>query len=160
VLEVTGLALAVMATAGITILIVRRLTNARAQSVTSAMDWVLLAALAVQVVMGFWLAFFYRWGSEWYLHTSVPWLRSLAAFNPQIQYVTAMPLPVKIHMLNAFVILALFPFTRLVHVVTLPLPYLFRPYQVVIWYRQRKDPYDAPAGVASIGPDVPYLRRG
>ena len=159
VLEVTGLALAVMAIVGLGILIVRRLTNARAQSVTTVMDWVLLAALGFQVVMGFWIAFFYRWGSEWYLHTSVPWLTSLFAFNPQIQYVTAMPLPVKMHMLNAFVILALFPFTRLVHVVTLPLPYLFRPYQVVIWYRQRKEPYHSPAGVASIGPDVPYLRR-
>jgi len=47
-----------------------------------------------------------------------------------------------------------------VHIVTLPLPYLFRPYQVVIWYRNRRVPYDAPAGVAAIGPDVPYLRRG
>jgi hypothetical protein len=62
-------------------------------------------------------------------------------------------------MLNAFVLLSLFPFTRLVHVVTLPLPYLFRPYQVVIWYRQRNVPYDAPSGVERIGPEVPYLRR-
>lgn len=159
ILEVTGLALALMALTGLAILIARRLTNARAQSVTTFMDWVLLAALGLQVVMGFWIAFFYRWGSEWYLHTAVPWLQSLVAFNPQIQYVTAMPLPVKIHMINAFVILALFPFTRLVHIVTLPLPYLFRPYQVVIWYRNRTQPYSAPPGVASIGPDVPYLPR-
>jgi nitrate reductase gamma subunit len=159
VLEVTGLALALMAICGLAILIARRLTNARVQFVTTGMDWVLLASLALQVVMGFWIAFFYRWGSEWYLHTSVPWLQSLAVFNPQIQYVTAMPLPVKIHMLNAFVLLSLFPFTRLVHVVTLPLPYLFRPYQVVIWYRQRNVPYDAPSGVERIGPEVPYLRR-
>jgi len=158
VLEVTGLALAVMAIVGMAILIFRRLTNVRAFSVTTYMDWVLLAALSLQVVMGFWIAFFYRWGSEWYLHTSVPWLHSLVVFNPQIQYVTAMPLPVKIHMFNAFVILALFPFTRLVHIVTLPLPYLFRPYQVVIWYRNRATPYAAPPGVARIGPDVPYLR--
>lgn len=160
ILEVTGLALAVMAVAGLVILILRRLVNVRAQRVTTIMDWVLLAALMLQVVMGFWIAFFYRWGSEWYLHTSVPWLQSLATFNPQIQYVTSLPLPVKIHMINAFVILALFPFTRLVHIVTLPLPYLFRPYQVVIWYRKRTDPYTAPTGVASIGPDVLYKQRG
>jgi nitrate reductase gamma subunit len=160
VLEVTGLALAVMAIVGLAILIVRRLTNARIQFVTTGMDWVLLAALSLQVVMGFWIAFFYRWGSEWYLHTAVPWLQSLAVFNPQIQYVAAMPVPVKIHMLNAFFILALFPFTRLAHVVTVPLPYLFRPYQVVIWYRRRKDRYAAPPGSERIGPDVPYLRRG
>lgn len=158
VMEITGLALALMAATGLAILIVRRLSNARVKNVTSAMDWVLLAALGFQVVMGFWIAFFYRWGSEWYLHTSVPWLVSLVNFNPQIQYVTAMPLPVKLHMLNAFVIVALFPFTRLVHIVTLPLPYLFRPYQVVIWNRKRNAPYEAPAGVARIGPDVPYVR--
>lgn len=157
-MEITGLALALMAATGLAILIVRRLSNARVKNVTSAMDWVLLAALGFQVVMGFWIAFFYRWGSEWYLHTSVPWLVSLVNFNPQIQYVTAMPLPVKLHMLNAFVIVALFPFTRLVHIVTLPLPYLFRPYQVVIWNRKRNAPYEAPAGVARIGPDVPYVR--
>jgi nitrate reductase gamma subunit len=158
ILEITGLALALMAIVGLATLIFRRLTNVRAQRVTTVMDWVLLTSLALQVVAGFWIAFFYRWGSEWYLHTSVPWLRSLAVFNPQIEYVTAMPLPVKIHMFNAFVIIALFPFTRLVHIVTLPLPYLFRPYQVVIWYRNRTVPYAAPPGTARIGPDVPYLR--
>lgn len=160
ILEITGLALAVMAIIGLGTLILRRLTNPRIQFVTTGMDWVLLASLALQVVMGFWIAFFYRWGSEWYLHTSVPWLRSLAAFNPQIQYVTAMPVPVKIHMFNAFVLLALFPFTRLAHVVTAPLFYIVRPYQVVIWYRQRNAPYAAPAGSERIGPDVPYLRHG
>ncbi|MBV8151359.1 MAG: respiratory nitrate reductase subunit gamma [Candidatus Eremiobacteraeota bacterium] len=160
ILEVIGLGLAVMAIVGLGILIVRRIVNVRANSVTSIMDWVLLAALALQVVMGFWVAYVYRWGSEWYLHTSVPWLQSLATFNPQIQYVTALPIPVKIHMLNAFMLLALFPFTRLVHVVTLPLVYLARPYQVVIWYRQRKEPYAAPPGVPVIGPDVPYLPPG
>jgi nitrate reductase gamma subunit len=159
IMEITGLALAVMAIIGLGTLIVRRATNPRIQFVTTTMDWVLLGALGVQVVMGFWVAFVYRWGSEWYLHTAVPWLWSLAAFNPQIQYVTAMPLPVKIHMFNAFFLLALFPFTRLAHVVTAPLLYIVRPYQVVIWYRQRNAPYSAPAGSERIGPDVPYLRR-
>jgi nitrate reductase gamma subunit len=159
ILEITGLALAIMAIVGLGTLIYRRLTNARIQFVTTGMDWVLLSSLALQIVMGFWIAFFYRWGSEWYLRTSVPWLRSLFNFDPQIQYVTAMPLPVKIHMFNAFVLLALFPFTRLAHVVTAPLLYLVRPYQVVIWYRQRNARNAAPAGSERIGPDVPYLRR-
>ena len=160
VMEITGLALAVMACVGLGILIVRRFINTRAYVLTSPMDWVLLASLALQVVLGFYIAFVYRWGSEWYLHTSVPWLQSLALFNPQTQYVTSLPLPVKMHMLNAFFLLALFPFTRLVHVVTLPLPYLFRPYQVVYWYRDRKQPYYAAPGVPQIGPDVPYVQRG
>jgi nitrate reductase gamma subunit len=160
VLEITGLALAVMACVGLAILIARRFVSVRANAVTTTMDWVLLAALALQVVMGFVIAFFYRWGSEWYLHTAVPWLWSLAVFNPQIQYVTSLPVVAKIHMINAFFLLALFPFTRLVHVVTLPLPYLFRPYQVVIWYRNRRTPYEPLPGIQQLGPDVPYAQRG
>ena len=86
--------------------------------------------------MGLWIALFYRWGSEWYLHTAVPWLVSLALFNPKIEYVTALPWIVKLHILGAFTIIALFPFTRLVHLISVPLSYLWRPYQVVIWNRR------------------------
>jgi nitrate reductase gamma subunit len=133
VLEVSGLALALMTIVGLVLLILRRLCNSRISIVTSPMDWVLLAALLGQVVLGFWVALFYRWGADWYLHTAVPWLASLFSLDPQIQYVTALPWVVKIHMLGAFLIIAIFPFTRLVHMVTFPIPYLWRPYQVIIW---------------------------
>jgi nitrate reductase gamma subunit len=49
-----------------------------------------------------------------------------------------MPMVVKLHTFNAFVIIALFPFSRLVHVVSVPLTYLSRPYQLVVWYRERR----------------------
>lgn len=133
VLEVTGLALALLTVLGLALLIGRRLRDRRILTVTSAMDWLLLAALLGQVVTGFWVALFYRWGSDWYLHTAVPWLVSLLVLNPQVQYVTALPWVVKLHMLGGFFIILLFPFTRLVHVVTVPITYLWRPYQVVIW---------------------------
>jgi len=66
----------------------------------------------------------------------VPWLWSLFSFHPRIQYVTALPWVVKLHMLGGFLIIALFPFTRLVHMIALPVSYLWRPYQVVIWNRR------------------------
>lgn len=135
VLEITGLALAAMAIVGLALLFIRRLTNARVLAVTSTMDWVFLAVLLGQVALGFSVALFYRWGSDWYLHTAVPWLVSLATLNPQVQYVSVLPWLVKIHMIGGFVIVALFPFTRLVHFITFPITYLWRPYQVVIWNR-------------------------
>jgi len=135
-LEVTGLALALMAALGMALLIVRRVVNPRIVAVTSVMDWVLLATLLAQVVLGFWVALFYRWGSDWYLHTAVPWLNSLLSFNPQTQYVAALPWVVKLHLLGGFLIILLFPFTRLVHLVTFPITYLWRPIQVVIWNRR------------------------
>ncbi len=137
VLEVTGMALAVMSAAGLAWLLVRRLTNARVMAVTTAMDWLTVVALLVQVILGLGVALFYRWGSGWYLSTAVPWLFSLAMFNPQIQAVAVLPLWVKLHMLSGFFIIAIFPFTRLVHLVTFPITYLWRPAQVVIWNRRR-----------------------
>jgi nitrate reductase gamma subunit len=133
VLEVTGLALALVAIVGLTLLILRRLENARALTVTTVADWLLLLVLLAQVILGFWVALRYRWGSDWYLHTAVPWLTSLIKLSPEIQYVTSLPWLVKLHMLGGFLIIALFPFTRLVHLVTVPITYLWRPYQVVIW---------------------------
>lgn len=135
-LEVTGLALALSALVGLVVLVVRRVTDGRARVVTSPADWVLLVVLVAQVGLGFWVALVYRWGSDWYLHTAVPWLASLAVLAPDVRHVTALPWVVKAHMLGAFVLLAVFPFTRLVHLVAVPLSYLWRPYQVVVWNRR------------------------
>jgi nitrate reductase gamma subunit len=136
VLEVTGLALALLALTGLVTLIVRRLGAARVLAVTSVADWLLLAILLVQVALGFWVALVYRWGSDWYLHTAVPWLYSLATLNPQTQFVTVLPWTVKLHMLGGFLLVAILPFTRLVHLLVFPITYLWRPYQVVIWNRR------------------------
>lgn len=138
VLEVTGLALALMTIVGILLLLIRRLTNPRVFAVTSIMDWVFLGVLVGQVALGFSVALFFRWGANWYLHTAVPWMVSLATLGPQTQYVSELPWLVKTHILGGFVLVALFPFTRLVHFVTFPITYLWRPYQVVIWNRSAK----------------------
>ena len=136
VLEATGLALTATALVGLTLLVVRRARDRRVRVVTSAMDWCLLAALLVQVGLGFWVALGYRWGGLWYLHSVVPWLASLATFHPRPEFVQPLPLVVKLHIVGGFVVIGLFPFTRLVHLVTVPITYLWRPYQVVIWNRQ------------------------
>lgn len=140
VLEISGLALALMTVVGLSLLILRRLRFNRVSSVTSSADWLLLTALLVQVGFGYWIALFYRWGSGWYVHTAVPWLESLLTFQPQITFVTALPWPVQLHLLGGFFIILLFPFTRLVHVVTFPITYLWRPLQVVIWNRRPSSP--------------------
>jgi nitrate reductase gamma subunit len=136
VLEITGWALGLLTVIGLALLITRRMGSPRLLVVTSLMDWLLLVALLLQVVMGVSIAILYRWGGLWYLHTAVPWLISLAKLSPQLEYIAPLPGMVKSHILMAFVIIAFFPFTRLVHVVSLPLAYLWRPYQLVIWNRR------------------------
>lgn len=136
ILELSGMALGLLTLAGIVILIVRRLLNSKVRAVTSVMDWLLLALLFQQVALGVHIAFSYRWGSLWYLHTAVPWLRSLALLHADATPVIPLPMAVKFHLVNGFVLILLFPFTRLVHIFTFPIRYLWRPWQVVIWDRR------------------------
>lgn len=137
-LEVIGIGLGLAALIGLVVLTGRRLSSRRVGAVTSPADWALLAVLLVQVALGMWVALGYRWGSDWYVHTVVPWIESLFKLQPKTEYVTILPWVVKLHALGGFLLIAMFPFTRLVHVVTVPITYLWRPYQVVIWNRRRR----------------------
>lgn len=137
-LEAAGLAFGLFAAAGIFILIARRVFHSGARAVTSLSDWVLLAVLAFQVTAGITLSILYRWGSIWYLNTASPWFWSLVKFNPDFSTISPLPGLVKLHMLNGFLLIAMFPVTRLAHLVSAPVSYLRRPFQVVIWNRRRK----------------------
>ena len=136
VIEITGMGLALLAIIGMALFIWRRLTNPRVRVVTSTGDWVLLVVLLVQVVLGFATAFAYRWGALWYLRTAAPWLESLVRLEPDTSYVVMLPWLVKLHFVGGFVIVALVPFTRLIHALVIPVEYLWRPYRVVVWNRR------------------------
>lgn len=135
-IEVIGLAVSMLTLAGLLVLMARRLAVARVRSVTTTMDWTLLVVLLVQVILGVWIALAYRWGSGWYSATAVPWIHSLVTLNPETEYMSALPAVVKAHSVLGFALIALFPFTRLVHVVTAPVTYLWRSYQLVVWNRR------------------------
>ncbi|KAA0236239.1 MAG: Nitrate reductase-like protein NarX [Acidimicrobiales bacterium] len=138
VFEVMGFSFALLTIIGLSALIVRRFSFRRIMIVTSPMDWLLLALLLAQVVLGAYVALFYRWGAEWGAYKAAPWLASLVKFQPDIGNVATLPWIVKLHLIGGFLIIAIFPFTRLVHLVTFPLSYLWRPRQVVIWNRKRE----------------------
>ncbi len=134
ILEVTGLALALLALVGLTLLIVRRFTNKRIKVVSTKSDYLVLAVLLIQVISGIGIAVGYRWGSNWYASSMVPYLKSVfILFKPNLGYVASMPWLVKLHILNAYFILMLIPFTRFVHFLVVPFPYLIRPWQIVRW---------------------------
>lgn len=136
-LEITGIVLGFLTIFAILTLIFRRAVHARIKAVTTKVDWILIFLLLLQVITGVVIAVSMRWGGFWYVHTVSPWLWSLVSFSPDISYMEPMPVIVKLHAVNAFVLVALFPFSRLVHVVSLPLSYFSRPYQLVVWYQKR-----------------------
>lgn len=136
VLEATGLALALWAGFGLLVLAFRRFTNGRVRAVSTAMDHVVLTILAIQIVTGIWTAVGYRWGSLWGTSVFVPYFRSILTFDPQPEFVDPLPLVLQLHAFMFWVFVAVFPFSRLVHIITLPLGYLTRPWQRVIRMRR------------------------
>ncbi len=136
ILEGTGLALGLWALAGGLVLSWRRYSDARVRAVTSPADVLVLALLVLSMVTGVLTAVLYAFGSSWFTAVFTPYLWSLATLRPRPELVADLPWLARLHAFNFFVLLAVFPFTRLVHIITLPLGYLFRPWQIVIWVRR------------------------
>jgi nitrate reductase gamma subunit len=132
-LESIGLGLGLFALFGCLVLVVRRAKTPMLKPVTSAGDWILLLLLAFQAATGVYTGLFMRWGSQWYLYTAVPYLHSLLVFNPQVEYMADFPLVFKLHAAGAFLIVGLLPFTKLVHLLFLPVAFLKDPPILYRW---------------------------
>lgn len=59
------------------------------------------------------------------------WAQSVLTLQPKPLLLQAVPLIFKIHLFLGLSVFFLFPFTRLIHVWSVPLSYLARPYQIV-----------------------------
>jgi nitrate reductase gamma subunit len=139
ILEASALTAAFLTLFGLVGLVLRRSTSSRLRANTSGMDVLVYVLLLFQIGTGLWVALALRWGSAWYTQTVVPYLWSLFRFQPDIQRVADLKLPAQLHIVGAFVLFAVFSFTRLVHALVAPVPYLWRPNQVVIWNKARGD---------------------
>lgn len=137
-METLMLAFSLMALAGLVVLFVRRVTNERIMMVTNKMDLVIEVLLLLQFIIGIYIAISLRWGSVWYASDMVPYLWSIFTFHPDIAAISAAPLLIQLHVVFAFAIILLIPFSRLVHFLVAPFHYITRPYQIVRWNWDRK----------------------
>jgi len=128
--ETIGTAAAIHCLAGLVILFVRRITLRPPARVA---DLVVLTILIAQVALGLAVAVLHRWGAVWSASTVIPYLRSIVTLQPDPSLVAGVPTLMTLHLAGAWIVLALIPFTRLVHMFSLPLGYLVRPPQKVIW---------------------------
>lgn len=140
VLEISALAFGLLTLVGLAGAVLRRLTVPKVRAVTSRFDWVVLALLLAQVALGVGVAVLHPWGASWFAGAMTPYLWSLVLLQPDLGYVALMPLLVKLHVIGAFLLIGVTPFTRLVHVLVTPNPYLWRKPQVVRWYRAQGRP--------------------
>ena len=123
---------------GLLILIYRRARVRRVAVTTSYVDLLVYTLLLVVIALGMADTLFHNAlgaGNGYdYRHTVAIWFRGVFAFQDNAALMAGVPLVYQLHTLTAWAILALWPFSRLVHAWSIPLQYIGRPY---ILYRRR-----------------------
>jgi len=120
---------------GLTLLLYRRLFDARIRLTSHRTDIAILIILWVQLCLGLiTLPFSYahRADASAMLMLS-SYLQGVVTFQPNAEMLASIAWPFKVHMVLGMTIFLLFPFSRLVHVWSgfATIAYLFRPHQVV-----------------------------
>lgn len=121
--EVVGVA----ALVGCLLLLWRRLTNRRVRAAGSVNDLITLGGLTVVLTGGVYNVFF---GNYNVLDSVAPWIRGIVFFSPDPELMRPVPISFKIHVTVAWALLGFSPFSRLVHIWSVPVTYLFRSYLV------------------------------
>lgn len=122
--------------AGALILLYRRFAVARIRSTSSIGDRIAIVVLIIVIGTGLFVTSASALShSEFdYRATINPWIRGLLVFQSEPSSSAQGPVGFKVHILTTFILYLVFPFTRLVHVFSLPLGYLQRSY---VLYRRR-----------------------
>lgn len=117
-------------------LIYRRRTTPAVFRATTRTDKFMYVVLGTVILLGLTVTFYWQiFGPGYdYRQTVAVWFRSIFYFNPQGADMAAAPVLFQMHAVSAFLLFAIWPYTRLVHVLSAPVGYLWRPYIV---YRSR-----------------------
>ncbi|MET8947870.1 respiratory nitrate reductase subunit gamma [Streptomyces sp. NPDC004542] len=134
--SIGGTSAALAVAFGVVILAFRRTTVPKVRATTGPVDWVALILLAVVIVLGIipTVGINLLGAGYDYRRSVALWFRGLFAGNPDVAAISHAPLIYQVHATAAWAILAVWPFTRLVHAWSVPLWYLWRPF---VLYRSR-----------------------
>ena len=140
----------VMALAGGVILLNRRLNDPRIRANSTFGDTAILVLLVAQLVLGLGSVIptlSHLDGSE--MLKFMAWAQGIFTFRTgAAAHIVDVHWIYKLHIFLGLVIFAVFPFTRLVHIVSAPVRFLWRPgYQIV---RSRRGAKPAPTGLAPL----------
>lgn len=118
---------------GLIILLHRRLFDPRIRATSSFSDIAVLVLLLAQLCLGMWtitVSVHHLDGHE--MVKFMEWAQHIATFRGGAdEYLSDVALVFKLHITLGLFILFIWPFTRLVHVFSAPVGFIFRPYQIV-----------------------------
>jgi nitrate reductase gamma subunit len=131
-----GTAAGIACVAGLVILLIRRGYFVRVRRTTTPTDVATYVLLALVIGLGMVETIGYNalGGGYDYRATVGVWFRGLMILSPHPELMAAAPLVYQLHAAAAWLLFALWPFSRLVHAWSLPWQYIGRPY---ILYRRR-----------------------
>lgn len=131
---ISGGVFGILALIGMTMLIKRRLTDERVKANSSKSDIMILLLLYAQLILGLCTII----ASSQHLDGSVmlllgTWAQSIVTFQPveAAAAISGVNLIYKLHVFLGLTLFVVFPFTRMVHVISAPIWYLGRNYQLV-----------------------------
>lgn len=130
-----GSVFGVMCLIGGGILWLRRIFNTRVRASSRASDIFILSWLMVTLVLGLSTlpvsVGHANHGDATVMLALSAWVQSILTLNPQPELLDGVDPIFKLHMFFGLTVFLVFPFTRLVHVLTAPLNYVARSYQIV-----------------------------
>ncbi|TAN53251.1 MAG: respiratory nitrate reductase subunit gamma [Methylococcaceae bacterium] len=119
--------------AGLYILLRRRLTDPRIRATSSRMDIFILGLIALQLMLGLLtlpVSLFHLDGNNMLLLAE--WAQRIVTFQSgAADVILSVNWLFKLHLFFGITLFLVFPFSRLVHIWSVPLAYPLRPYQVV-----------------------------
>ncbi len=130
---VVGGVFGAMCLVGISMLLVRRLFNPRVRATGTAGDTWILILLFVQLLLGLYtIVISTRHMEGGVMVALAEWAQHIVTFRwGAANFVMGVHWTYKAHIFLGMTLFLLTPFTRLVHVWSIPVSYLWRPYQVV-----------------------------
>lgn len=129
-----GLVAGVTALYGLILALLRRVVVAEMRAVSQVDDYLVLLLLISIVITGLYPVIAAKTFGLSY--TVAPWVKSVLTLSPQVGAVGGLALISKLHLILSMTFFAYFPFTKMVHIWTVPLSYFVRPYQSMRTYRR------------------------
>jgi nitrate reductase gamma subunit len=118
---------------GLTILMHRRLTDSRIRATSSTMDIVVLALLWIQLTLGLvTIPYSLQHPDGSVMLVLSEWVQHVVTFRGgDAELLAGVAWPYRLHLVLGMTLFLVFPFSRLVHIWSAPVGYVFRSYQVV-----------------------------